>query len=71
MSAPTHALSRKVLSLTKPKDKIYKTKNDNIKKILLQLYNIQGISQVNVGDLAILKFYTTGCIRLHGTNITK
>ena len=32
MSAPTHALSRKVLSLTKPKDKIYKTKNDNIKK---------------------------------------
>ena len=39
MSAPTHALSRKVLSLTKPKDKIYKTKNDNIKKILLQLYN--------------------------------
>ena len=32
MSAPTHALSRKVLSLTKPKDKIYKTKNDNIRK---------------------------------------
>ena len=32
MSAPTHALSRKVLILTKPKDKIYKTKNDNIKK---------------------------------------
>ena len=32
MFAPTHALSRKVLSLTKPKDKIYKTKNDNIKK---------------------------------------
>ena len=32
MSAPTYALSRKVLSLTKPKDKIYKTKNDNIKK---------------------------------------
>ena len=25
-----HALSRKVLSLTKPKDKIYKMKNDNI-----------------------------------------
>ena len=39
MSAPTHALSRKVINLTKPKDKIYKTKNDNIKKILLQLYN--------------------------------
>ena len=39
MSSPTHALSRKVLSLTKPKDKIYKTKNDNIKKILPQLYN--------------------------------
>ena len=39
MSAPTHALSRKVLSLTKPKDKIYKTKNDNIKKIHPQLYN--------------------------------
>ena len=33
MSALTHALSLKVLSLTKPKDKIYKTKN--IKKILL------------------------------------
>ena len=32
MSAPTYALSRKVLSLTKPKDKIYKTKNDSIKK---------------------------------------
>ena len=31
MSAPTHAHSRKVLSLTKPKDQIYKTKNDNIK----------------------------------------
>ena len=31
MSASTHALSRKVLSLTKQKDKIYKTKNDNIK----------------------------------------
>ena len=28
----TYALSRKVLSLTKPKGKIYKTKNDNIKK---------------------------------------
>ena len=40
MSAPTHALSRKVLGLSKPKDKIYKMKNDNIKKILLQLYNI-------------------------------
>ena len=39
MSAPTHALSRKVLSLTKPKDKIYKTKNDNIKKNLPQLYS--------------------------------
>ena len=39
MSAPTHALSRKVLSLTKPKEKIYKTKNDNVKKILPQLYN--------------------------------
>ena len=32
MSVPTHALSRKVLSLTKPKDEIYKTKNDIIKK---------------------------------------
>ena len=32
MSAPDRALSRKVLSLTEPKDKIYKTKNDNIKK---------------------------------------
>ena len=39
ISAPTHALSRKVLSLTKPKDKLYKTKNDNIKKILPQLFN--------------------------------
>ena len=38
-SVPTHALSRKVLSLTKPKDKIYKTRNDNIKKILPQLYH--------------------------------
>ena len=38
MSAPTYALSRKVLSLTKPKDKIYKTKNDNIKKISLRNY---------------------------------
>ena len=35
----THALSRKVLSLTKPKGKIYKMKNDNIKKIPPQLYN--------------------------------
>ena len=30
MSATTHALSRMVLGLTKPKDKIYKAKNDNI-----------------------------------------
>ena len=35
----TLALSRKVLSQTKPKGKIYKTKNDNIKKILPQLYH--------------------------------
>ena len=28
----TNALSRKVLSLTKPKDEIYETKNDNIRK---------------------------------------
>ena len=39
----THALTnpctkRKVLSLTKPKGNIYKTKNDNIKKIPPQLY---------------------------------
>ena len=39
MSAPTHAQSQKIRSQTKPKDKIYKTKNDNIKKILPQLYN--------------------------------
>ena len=39
MSAAAHALIRKVLSLIKPKDKIYKTKNDNIKKILPLLYN--------------------------------
>ena len=32
MSAPAHALSQMVLSLTKPKDKIYKTKTDNILK---------------------------------------
>ena len=32
VSAPTRAQSRKVLSLTKPKDKIYKSKNDHIKK---------------------------------------
>ena len=38
MSTSTHALSRKVLSQTKPKGKIYKTKNDDIKKILPQLY---------------------------------
>ena len=38
MCAPTHALSRKVLSLTKPKDKIHKTKNDNIKKISFRNY---------------------------------
>ena len=31
---------RKVLSLTKQKGKIYKTKNDNIKKISMQLYYI-------------------------------
>ena len=41
----THALTnpytkRKVLSLTKPKGKIYKTKNDNIKKIPPQLYYV-------------------------------
>ena len=40
MCAPTYALSRIVLSLTKPEDKIYKTKNDNMKKIFPQLYNI-------------------------------
>ena len=40
MSAPIHILSRKVLNLTIPKDKICKTKNDYIKKILPQLYNI-------------------------------
>ena len=39
MFAPTHALSRKVLSLTKPRDKIYKTKNDNLKEILSLLFN--------------------------------
>ena len=33
----THALSRKALSLTKPKGKIYKTKNHNIKKFPAQL----------------------------------
>ena len=32
MTGPTHALNRKVVSLTKLKDKIYKTKNYNIKK---------------------------------------
>ena len=46
MSAPTHELSRKVLSLTKPKDKTYKTKNDNIKNILPQLYNIISLAWV-------------------------
>ena len=35
---------RKVLSLTKPKGKIYKTKNDNIKKIPPQLYNTRSQS---------------------------
>ena len=38
--APTRALSRIVISLTKPKDKLSPTKNDSIKKILLQLYNM-------------------------------
>ena len=40
MSAPTHELSLKVLSLTKPKDKIYKTKNDNIRKNSFRNYII-------------------------------
>ena len=39
MCAPTRALSRIVPSLTKPNDKIEPTKNDNIKKIIPQLYN--------------------------------
>ena len=41
MSAPARALSRIVLSLTKPNDKIKPTKNDDIKKIIPQLYNIK------------------------------
>ena len=32
---------RKVLSITKPKSKIYKTINDNIKNIPLKLYNMR------------------------------
>ena len=48
----THALTNpctkwKVLSLTKPKGKIYKTKNDNIKKNPPQLYYRNRIAQVN------------------------
>ena len=43
MCPPIRALTRIVLSLTKPKDKIYPTENDNIKKILPQLYNIYSI----------------------------
>ena len=39
MCAPTCALSWTVLSLTKLKDKITHEKNDNIRKILPQLYN--------------------------------
>ena len=54
MSAPTHAISQKVLSLTKPKDKIYKTKNGNIKKILPQLFN--RISSVSRSILIMLLF---------------
>ena len=42
----THALSREVLSLTKPKCKIYETKNDNIKKIPPQLYYIFTFGQI-------------------------
>ena len=46
MSSPTHALSRMVFSLTKPKDKTYKKKNDNINKIHPQLYNTISTQQL-------------------------
>ena len=57
MSAPTHALSQKVLSLTKPKDKIYKTKNDNIKK------NPSAIIQQDASVFSFhLSFFQTFCL---------
>ena len=53
MSAPIHALSRKVPSLTKPKDKIYKAKNDNIKKSFRNY-----ITQIFVGFFAFVDFHS-------------
>ena len=53
MCAPARALSRIVLSLTKPNDKISPTKNDNIKKILTQYYNIR-VVMVKVLDCIIV-----------------
>ena len=43
----THALSRKVLSLTKRKDKIYKTKIDNIKKSFRNYITIWNMGRNN------------------------
>ena len=60
MSAPTHAVSRKVLSLTKPKDKIYKTKNDNIKKILPQLYNNSTLNRSLYGSNINVLYLNSG-----------
>ena len=57
MSAPMHALSRKVLSLTKPKDKIYKMKNDNTKKsfrnyiTLVAPDNVLSLGQIELFDI--------------------
>ena len=54
MSVPTHALSRKVLSLNKTKDKIYKTKNDNIKKnpsAIIQQCNRQKLANTRYSQI--------------------
>ena len=76
MYAPTHALSRKVLSLTKPKDKIHKTKNYNIKKILPQLNNITLLIMFNIIPLfepssAVLCISVSFiCTQLHSKGLT-
>ena len=54
MSAPNHALSRMVLSLTKLKDKIYKTKNDNIKKSFRNYITIPA-SQEDLENVELIK----------------
>ena len=67
MSAPTHALSRKVLSITKPKDKIYKTKNDNIKKsfrnyITIRIFHFPLNRSINI---TMYRFYNGNPSQVH------